>query len=334
MKKNKLYLIITAFAMSAMLLSGCGKNTTNDDGLFEISIMLDWTANTNHTGLYVAQNMGYFEDAGLKVNIIEASENGVEACVAAKVTDFGISYQDYLVPAFSAPQEQMLEVTAVAAIINHNTSGIISPKELKIDSPKKMPGNNYATWELPIEQSIIRQVVTADGGNFDDIELIPSTVEDVKAAFASGIDAVWIYYACDGISCEYSGVDTNFFYIKDYDEALDYYSPVIIANDDFLKEHPNEASAFIAAVSKGYNYSIDNPKEAAKILVDANDGLDLDFCIASQEWISKQYTADGKKWGEINPERWDNFYEWVYENNLCEYQIPSGYGFSNEYLPE
>lgn len=325
---------MTAFITAAMLLNSCSKKNTESDGLFQVSIMLDWAANTNHTGLYVAEKMGYFEDAGLKVNIIEASENGVESCVAAGITDFGISYQDYLVPAFSAKEEQMLKVTAVAAIINHNTSGIISPKELGIDSPKNMPGHNYATWELPIEQSIIRQVVTADGGNYNDIELIPSTVEDVKAAFVSGIDAVWIYYACDGISCEYSGVDTNFFYFKDYDEALDYYSPVIIANDNFIKEHPDKVEAFINAVSKGYNYAIDNPTEAAKILVDSNDGLDLDFCIASQKWISGQYTADGERWGEINLKRWDAFYEWVYKNNLCEYQIPSGHGFTNEYLPK
>ncbi len=145
---------------------------------------------------------------------------------------------------------------------------------------------------------------------------------------------MWIYYAWDGIAAELAGLDTNFFYFKDYAEELDYYSPVIIANNDFLEENPDLTEDFLAAVEKGYEYAIDNPNEAAQILVDANDGLDLDLCTASQEWLSDQYISDASQWGVFDTERWDAFFEWTYENELCDYEIPSGFGFTNEYLPE
>lgn len=79
---------------------------------------------------------------------------------------------------------------------------------------------------------------------------------------------------------------------------------------------------------------MENPDEAARILVDANEGLDAGICTASQKWLASQYKADAAKFGVIDKNRWDSFYKWVYDNKLCEYEIPSGFGFTNEYLPD
>ncbi len=343
MKKFRIAALSMAMLMTVCTIGGCGKKntgsnapeeSTSGEDLEKVTVMLDWTPNTNHTGLYVAQEKGYFAEEGLEVQIVEASENGAEASVADGSADFGISFQDYLVPAFSAEAKEQLPVTAVAAIIQHNTSGIISKKSAGIESPKDMGGHSYATWDLPIEQAIIKKVVTDDGGNYDDITLISSYVENIAAAFETDIEAVWIYYAWDGIASELQNLDTNFFYFKDYAPELDDYSPVIIANNDFLSNHSEIAKKFMSAVSKGYNYAIENPEDAALILVDANEGLDADICKESQKWLADQYTADASKWGVIDTKRWDAFYKWVYDNQLCSYEIPSGFGFTNEYLPD
>lgn len=300
--------------------------------LKDVTLMLDWTANTNHTGIYVAKAKGYYEAAGINLNIIEASADGAEIATANGTADFGISFQDYLVPCFSAPEEERLPITAVAAILEHNTSGIISLAEKNIRSPKDMAGHNYATWEMPIEQAIIKEVVTEDKGNYDDIELIPTYVENIVAALTTDIDTVWIYYGWDGIASELAGLDTNFFYFKDYGFALDYYSPVIIANNDFMNNNPDVVRAFLSATKKGYEYAVNDPDGAAEILVAENEGLDPEIVKKSQEWMQDKYTVYEGKWGYINQFRWDSFYKWVYDNKLCEVEIPSGYGFTNAYL--
>lgn len=330
MLKNKIF-IFTLVAIMTATLFGCTPKKESD--LTTITIALDWTPNTNHTGLYVAKELGYFEAAGLEIEIIEALESGAEAVVASGTAQFGISFQDYLVPAFSAPQDEQLPITAVTAIIQHNTSGIISPKECGITSPKELAGKSYATWELPIEQAIIKQVITNDGGDFSDVELIPQYVENLQGAFESEIDSVWIYYGWDGVNADIQGLNTNFFYFKDYDEALDYYSPVIIANNDYLQNNSDTTKAFLEAVSKGYEYAIENPTEAAEILVNANEGMDLTLCIESQQWLADRYIDDASSFGIIDADRWNSFFDWVYENGLCEYEIPDDYGFTNEYLP-
>lgn len=332
--KNKIILLLTAGALFASSLCGCADNAGKKTDTEKITIALDWTPNTNHTGIYAADELGYFEDAGIEVEIIEALESGAEAVVGSGTAQFGISFQDYLVPLFAAPEDEQLPITVVAAIIQHNTSGIISPKKLNITTPSGLCGHTYATWELPIEQAIMEKVVTDDNGNWNDVELIPQYVENIQGAFDSGIDSVWIYYGWDGVNTELAGLETNFFYFKDYGTELDYYSPVIIGNNDYMEKNPEITRKFMEAVTKGYEYAIDNPEAAAEILVDANEGLSLELCTASQKWLADKYQDDAAAWGVIDSDRWDAFFAWVYENNLCENEIPKGYGFTNEYLPK
>ncbi len=299
--------------------------------LKDITLVLDWTPNTNHTGFYVAQSEGYYAEAGLNVNIIQPPEDGATMMVASGQAQFGVDFQDYLAPVFTSADE--IPVTAVAALIQHNTSGIVSLKEDGIDSPKGLEGKNYATWELPVEQAMIQNIVEADGGDYSKVNLIPEYITDVVSALQQDIDAVWIYYAWDGIATERAGLDTNMIYFKDITPEFDYYSPVIISNTNFLAEDPETAKAFLAATAKGYEYAIDNPEAAAQILCDAVPELDIDMVTESQQWLADQYKAEVPQWGYIDQERWDAFYSWLYTNGLSD-EIPAGYGFTNEYLPE
>lgn len=297
----------------------------------KITVVLDWTPNTNHTGLYVAQEKGYFEDLGFNVEIVQPPEGGAESLVASGKAQFGFSFQDTIAPAFAS--DEPLPVTAVAAIIQHNTSGIISLKGNGIDTPKGMANKVYATWDIPVEKAIIKSVVEADGGDYDSIKMVPSTVTDVIAALNTDIDAVWVYYAWDGIATKVKGIETDFFAFKDINPVLDYYSPILIGNNEYLQENEEEAKAFLEAVSKGYEYAIENPEDAAEILLKANPELDEELVYESQKYLANEYKKEADQWGYIDQNRWDRFYTWLWQENLIEKEIPKGFGFTNEYLP-
>ncbi|MBR6404251.1 MAG: ABC transporter substrate-binding protein [Eubacterium sp.] len=297
----------------------------------EITLVLDWTPNTNHTGFYVAQSEGYYEQAGLKVNIVQPPEDGATTMVASGQAQFGIDFQDYLAPVYTSKDE--IPVEAVATIIQHNTSGIISLKEDGIDSPKGLEGKNYATWDLPVEKAMMQNIVEADGGDFSKVNMIPEYVENEPAALQADIDAIWVYYAWAGISCKQAGLDTNMIYFKDITPEFDFYSPVIIANSDWAKQNPDTAKAFLEATKKGYEFAINDPDKAAEILCEQVPELDKNLVKESQEWLSPQYKAEVEQWGYIDQARWDAFYKWLRDNNLSD-EIPAGYGFTNEYLPE
>ncbi len=334
--KKKLLAIALSAVLACLCLAGCGgsEGEGTDSGLKKVTFVLDWTPNTNHTGVYVAQAKGFFEEAGLEVEIVQPPDDGAEAMVGSGKAQFGVSFQDYLVPAF-AGKEKTIPVTAVAAILQHNLSGIMSAKDKGITSPKKMENHTYATWELPIEQAILKECVEEDGGDFDKVKMLPETIDDEVAALkAEQVDSIWVYYGWAGIAAEVKDFPINYFAFKDIDEAFDYYSPVIIANDDFLASDPETAKAFLKAVTNGYNYSIAHPEEAAEILVNANPEIDADLALASQQYLTDQYQAEAEQWGIIDADRWNAFYDFINEKGLAEEKIPQSVGFTNEYLPE
>ena len=332
--KKKIVAVLTAGCM-ALSLAACGSGETSqgENGKEKITFVLDWTPNTNHTGLYVAQEKGYFEDEGLEVEIVQPPEDGADALVASGKAQFGISFQDTMAPGVVG--EDALPTTAVAAVVQHNTSGIISRKGEGMDTPKGLEGKKYATWDAPIEKAMMENVVEADGGDFRKVELIPSTVTDeVSALESKSVDAIWIFYAWAGVATEVAGLETDYFAFKDINPAFDYYTPVIIGNNEFLEKEPETAKKFLSAVKKGYEDAIEDPDGAAEILCEAAPELDQELVKASQEYLKDQYIADADRWGYIDPDRWNLFYNWLNENGLTENEIPENTGFSNEYLPE
>lgn len=317
-------------------LSACGSKPQSG-GLTDVTICLDWTPNTNHTGLYVAAAKGWFEEAGLNVSIVQPPEDGATAICAAGQVEFAVTVQDSLASAFA--RENPLAVTAVAAMLQHDTSGIISRAGEGMDTPKGLEGHTYSTYNSPIELAMIERVVEADGGDFSKVNLIPYTLEDEAGALKEHLtDAIWIYYGWGGIAAELAGLDFDYFHFKDIDPVFDFYTPVIIANNSFLKEHPDTARAFLSAVAKGYEYAIANPEEAAQMLIDGDTTGSLagskELVTESQKWMAGQYKAEVERWGYIDPARWNAFYNWLNDNGLVETAIPENTGFSNDYLPE
>ena len=337
MKKKVLAGILAATMVFSM--AACGEKPAEKEGETakkeqeKITFVLDWTPNTNHTGLYVAQDQGYFEEEGLEVEIVQPPEDGADALVASGKAQFGVSFQDSMAPGVAG--ENALPTTAVAALIQHNTSGIISRKGEGMDTPKGMEGKKYATWDAPVEKAMVKNVVEQDGGDFSKVEMIPSTVTDeVSALKSNSVDAIWVFYAWAGVATEVAGLETDYFAFKDINPVFDYYTPVVIANNSFLEEKPETAKAFLKALKKGYEFAIEKPEEAAEILCEASPELDKDLVLASQEYLKDEYKAEVEQWGYIDPARWNAFYQWLNENGLSETEIPENAGFSNEYLPK
>lgn len=324
--------IIGLILIGMMLLVGCGEKQESKDGTKELTLVLDYTPNTNHTGIYVAKELGYFAEEGIELNIVQPPQDGAPVLVASGKAQVGIDYQDTIAAAYA--QDEPLPVTNIAALVQHNTSGIVSLKGNGMDRPKGMEGKKYATWGMEVEQAMIKNVVEKDGGDFSKVQLAPSNYSDIFTGLGNDIDAVWIFYGWDGIAAQVKNVAVDYFAFKDINPVFDYYTPTIIANNEFLKEDPETAKAFLRALKKGYEYSIENPKEAAEILLKDNPELDSAIVMASQEYLKDEYISDAKRWGEFDSTRWNNFYAWLFENGLIEKEIPADFGFSNEYLPE
>ena len=139
-----------------------------------------------------------------------------------------------------------------------------------------------------------------------------------------------------GAASTHRSRDCDYWSFRDISPELDYYTPVILANNDFLMESPDTAKAFLAATKKGYEYAAEHPQEAADMLIkgDSTGSLEgaRDLVLASQEWISERYVDDADEWGVFEEDRWNSFYGWLSDNHLTKHDL-TGKGFSNDYLP-
>lgn len=337
-KYSRLLALVLALVLTFSLVS-CAKSSNDEnkpaDDAKEITVSLDWTPNTNHTGLYVALANGYYADAGLNVKIVQPPEGDAIAACSSGQVQFAVGYQDLLLPAFTS--ETPMEVTAVAALLQHNTSCIVSKKGAGMDTPKGLEGKQYLTWQSPIELAMMKSVVEADGGDFSKVEQIPDVpTDEAQDVNANPNHAIWIYYGWGGINAEVNNIEVDTFFFKDLNPVFDYYSPVLVANNQLIKDDPETVKAFLAATQKGYEYAVSNPDEAAQILIDSDDTGALDGCEelvkASQKWMADQYVADAPKWGYIDPARWNAFYNWVADEKIIDEKLPENTGFTNDYL--
>lgn len=330
--KIKLKKLVTLFlgCISALALASCaGSSATGSTE--KLTLVLDWTPNTNHTGLYVAIDKGYYKDAGIELEIVQPPEDGAEVLVASGKANFGISFQDTMAGAISG--DNPLPIKAIAAVVQHNTSGIMSRKGDGITTPKGLEGKNYATWDLPIEKAIIKNVVEKDGGDFSKVNLIPSTVTDEVTALSSNqVDAIWVYYGWAGIAANVKGFDFDYFAFRDINPTFDYYTPVIITNDTMIKEKSDTVKKFLEATKRGYEYAAQNSSDAADILLKYAPETDKALAKASQEYLSASYIDNDVPWGYIDIDRWKTFYRWLNENNLLQNPIDEGAGLNNEFI--
>lgn len=305
--------------------SGSAADTT------KLTFVLDYTPNTNHTGIYAAIAKGYYAEEGLDVEVVQPPEDGADALVGAGKAQVGMSYQDVMANYLGS--DDPLPVTAVAATIQHNTSGIISRQGDGITRPKGMEGKRYATWDQDVEKAIIKSVVTTDGGDFSKVQLIPaSSSDEVTGLKANEFDCVWCYEAWAVQNAKVQDFAYDYFSFRDIDSVFDYYTPVIIANNDFLKDQPDVAKAFLRATKKGFEYAEQNAGAAAQILVDAAPEVDPALAKMSQEFLADQYTAEASSWGVIDSERWAKFYAWMNENSLTPVKLDEAAGFTMDYL--
>lgn len=334
MKFKKLISVCLASVLVAGVLSGCSKKeekSANGD-LEKVTVVLDWTPNTNHTGLYTALENGYYKEQGLDVEIVQPPEGGADTLVASGKADFGISYQEQVT--YAKTSEDPLPIKAIAAVIQHNTSGFASPAEKNIKTPKDFENKIYGGWGSESEKAVINSVMKKNGADYKKVTIADIGQDDFFTATTNSVDFAWIYEGWDAVSAKLKDFDLNFIPIRDFDERLDYYTPLIITNEALIKDNPELVKKFMKATTEGYQFAIDNPEDAAKILVKNAPEIDEELAIESQKFLASKYKDDAKRWGEMKEEVWNNYTAFLKEYKLIEKDMKAEDAYTNEFLPE
>ena len=333
MKIKKYISIALAGALMLTTLSGCSKKEEKSANKGEkVTVVLDWTPNTNHTGLYTALENGYYKDQGLDVEIVQPPEGGAASLVASGKADFGISYQEEVT--YAKTSDDPLPIKAIAAVIQHNSSGFASPKDKNIKTPKDFEGKIYGGWGSESETAAIKAVMEKTGADFNKVTIADIGQDDFFTATTNSVDFAWIYEGWDVVQAKLKNFDLNFIPLNQFDKRLDYYTPVIISNETLLNDNPELAKKFMKATTEGYQFAIDNPEEAAKILVKHAPEIDEELAIESQKFLASKYKDDAPRWGEMKDEVWNNYTVFLKEYGLINKDLKPEDAYTNEFLPQ
>jgi len=277
-----------------------------------VRFALDWTPNTNHTGLFVAQVQGWFRDAGLDVQILPYNNTAPDTLVSSGAADFGISFQD----TFTYAKGAGADATSVMAVLQHWGSAIaVRADRADINSPRDLDGKTYGGFGAPSEEPKMRAVIKAAGGRgeFKSIVLGTSAYE---ALYAGQVDFTEPFLAWEGIEAQLRNQPLKTFAYTDYGFP-DAYAVLVIGNTPWLAAHRDQAMAFVQALQRGYQLGADDPAQGAKLLMDANPGAftEPELVTRSQDMLAAHSLKDANgKVGRQNEQVWAGYSGFVYDS--------------------
>lgn len=326
---KKIILLVIVLVLLSFIFGKKANNLTKKNVQKQkVMVLLDWFPNTNHTGIYVARDKGYFSAENLEVKILQPGEGENNQIVAAGKADFGISSQESVIQARVAG----IPLVSIGAIIQHNTSAFASLQKSNIKTVKDFEGKKYGGWGSPIEETVIKAVMNEAGADYNKVHNITIGETDFFKTIGRDSDFQWIFYGWDGIEAKRRGIKLNTIMLKDLNPILDYYTPVIVTNENHVKNQKELVTKFMKAVTQGYEFSIKNPGEASQILIKSAPELNTELVKQSQIYLSREYQSDAKKWGTQQELVWKQYAQWLYDQKLIEKMINVNAAFTNEFL--
>lgn len=348
-----------AAALAMLVLAGCGGNAASTPSTatpgtvtpptassaepvqpVKVRLALDWTPNTNHTGFYVAQAKGWYQAAGVDLEVLPYGGTTPEAILAAGQAECGISFQDSLTFAVAAGAP----IRSVMAILQHTAQEIAVLADSPVQRPKDLDGLVYAGFGYPNEVPTLQAVIKADGGT-GDFETVTLDTAAYEALYAKRADFVITFSAWEGVEAAQRGIDLRAFEFMDYGFP-DFYQVVLACDTDWLAREPEAARAFVGATVKGFELAHASPTEAAQVLVDKNPGVfegNPQLPKASAEFMAAEgllVDEDGKV-GRQTLEQWTAYSKFLFDQGLLAGPDGQALGtepdyaalFTNAFLP-
>lgn len=233
-----------------------------------LSVALDWTPNTNHVGLFVAQAKGWFDQAGLEVEILPYTDTSSGTLVASGVAEFGV----LSAVGFHTQRATGADMTAVMAVVQHETGRLVfNGTREDIQRPADLDGMIYAGFGSAWETALISTIIRNDGGEgvFDTVTLGTSAYD----ALANGkVDFTLEVSTWEGVNSVLLDRPQRAFRYADYG-VPDQHTTFLGGNSSWLAANPKAAQAFVQAAQRGYAFAADNPQDAAQLLIDETAGM-------------------------------------------------------------
>ena len=303
---------IVLFILSIFVI-GCGNEK-------ELSLALDWYPNSNHAGIYSAIDEGFFDEEGIKLSVYTPSDpTAIISSVASGRDDFGLSYHPDILQAQSAG----LEIVSVLSISQHPLNSIMTLKKSSIKNPSDLRGKVIGYPGIPSNKAMLETVLSSQNININDVETVDVGFELVKALVSGSVDAIiGAYWTHESIVMELQGYEIEIMRLEEWG-VPDYYELILITNKSFLEENKSDVEKVVNSFKKVYEFSIKNPQESITSLISiaGEEIVEEDVERAGVELLIPMWQSNNLPFGHQDISKWEETYEWMYQNNFLEKEL-------------
>jgi NitT/TauT family transport system substrate-binding protein/putative hydroxymethylpyrimidine transport system substrate-binding protein len=266
---------VAALLAAALLLagtSGCGGSGAEPGVPKGATLVLDFTPNAVHSGIYAAQREGYYGDAGIDLTIRQPGEStDAPKLLAAGRTDFAILDIHDL----GIARERGLDLVATMPLVQRPLAAVIARNERGVSRPRDLEGRTVGVTGLPSDEAVVDSEVSADGGDPAAVKRVVIGFNAISSLAAGKVDAATGFWNAEGVALQRQGVPIRIFKVNRYG-APPYPELVLVASRQTIEGEPDLVKSIVAATRRGYEFTTDNPQDALDDLLAEVPSLDRD----------------------------------------------------------
>jgi ABC-type nitrate/sulfonate/bicarbonate transport system substrate-binding protein len=262
-----------ALLAAALLLAGvagCGGSGAEPGAPKGATVVLDFTPNAVHSGIYAAQAQGFYEDAGIDLHIqVPGESTDAPKLLAAGRTDFAILD----ITDLGIADEKGLELVGLMPIVQAPLAAVLARRDGPVKSPRDLDGHTVGVTGLPSDTAVVRSEVAGDGGDPDGVDEVTIGFNAVASLAAGRVDAATGFWNAEAVEAERNGIPLRVFKVDQYG-APHYPELILTTTRKELEAEPGLVERMVAATRRGYNFAVSEPQEALSDLLDANPSLE------------------------------------------------------------
>ncbi len=261
--------LLAASLALAGTLAACGGGGAEPGAPIGATVVLDFTPNAVHAGIFAAESEGFYKDAGVDLHVRAPGEStDAPKLLAAGRTEFAILDIHDL----GIARERGLPLVGVMPIVQRPLAAILARRDRGIHTPRELEGKTVGVTGLPSDEAVVDSEVSADGGDPAAVSEVTIGFNAVSALAAGKVDAATGFWNAEGVTLRQTGVPIRIFKVDEYG-APPYPELVLTTTERILEQQPELVGEVVAATRRGYRFTEADPAKALDDLLAADPSL-------------------------------------------------------------
>ena len=251
-------------------VAGCGEGGAEPGAPKGATLVLDFTPNAVHTGIYAAEARGFYRKAGVDLEIRQPGEStDAPKLLAAGRADFAILDIHDL----GIARERGLDLVGLMPIVQRPLGAVLASGDEGIRRPRDLEGRKVGVTGLPSDEAVLDTVVSSDGGDPALVDRVTIGFNAVASLAAGKVAAVTGFWNAEGVALERMFVPIRVFIVDEFG-APSYPELILTTSRQTLEDEPELVEAVVDATTRGYAFTERQSDRALDDLLEANPGLD------------------------------------------------------------